>query len=52
MARKRSPLKKRLEIELESVGKTALRAPKTWKEVATRARWDRLKNILWRRYEK
>ena len=52
MAGKRSPLKERLEIELERAGKTALREPKTWREVANRARWERLHNILRRRYDK
>jgi hypothetical protein len=52
MASKGSTLRERLERELERVSRIALRDPRTWPEVANRARWDRLKNILWRRYEK
>tara|TARA_R110000824_G_scaffold284210_3_gene472515 strand:+ start:902 stop:1087 length:186 start_codon:yes stop_codon:yes gene_type:complete len=52
MARKTSTLKSRLKKELESVGKNALRDPRTWKEVAIRARWDRIRKIIWRRYER
>lgn len=51
MSRKRSTLKQRLEKELERVGKIALREPRTWKEIEIRARWDKIRSILWRRYD-
>ena len=44
-------LKTRLLKEYVKVSKKAVRDPRTWKEVATRVRWERLKKILWRRYD-
>ena len=49
---KKPGLEARLRKEKDRVAKFALRQPKTWKEVVDRARWDRLNNIIWRRYEK
>ena len=50
MGRKTS-LKDRLIREYVKVAKTAPREPRNWREVATRVRWERLKKILWRRYD-
>lgn len=50
MAKKNS-LRTRLLREYVKVSKTAPREPKTWKEVAARVRWERLRKILWRRYD-
>ena len=44
-------LKERLLREYAKVSKTAPREPKTWKEVASRVRWERIRKILWRRYD-
>jgi len=48
---KKDSLRTRLLKEYAKVSKTAPREPKTWKEVATRVRWERLRKILWRRYD-
>ena len=50
MGRKTS-LKDRLIREYVKVSKNAVREPRNWKEIATRVRWERLKKILWRRYD-
>ena len=50
MAQKNT-LRARLLKEYAKVSKTAPREPKTWKEVAARVRWERLRKILWRRYD-
>jgi len=50
MAKKNS-LRTRLLKEYAKVSKTAPREAKTWKEVAARVRWERLRKILWRRYD-
>jgi hypothetical protein len=44
-------LKERLLREYAHVSKNALREPRNWREVATRMRWERLRKILWRRYD-
>ncbi len=43
-------MRNRLVKEFEKVAKKALRSPRTWQEVATRVRYERLRKILWRRY--
>jgi len=50
MGRKTS-LKDRLLREYVKVSKTAPREPRNWREVAARMRWERLRKILWRRYD-
>jgi len=50
MGRKTS-LKDRLLREYARVAKTAPREPRNWREVAARMRWERLRKILWRRYD-
>jgi hypothetical protein len=50
MPRKTS-IKERLLREYTKVSKIAPREPKTWKEVASRVRWERIRKILWRRYD-
>jgi len=49
--KRKDNLKTRLLKDYAKVSKTALREPKTWREVATRVRWERLRKILWRRYD-
>ena len=48
---KKDSLRTRLLREYVKMSKTAPREAKTWKEVATRVRWKRLRKILWRRYD-
>ena len=48
---KKDSLRTRLLREYVKVSKKAVRDPRNWKEVATRVRWERLKKILWRRYD-
>ena len=48
---KKLDLEARLRRDKEMVAKYALRQPKTWKEIALRRRWDRLNDIIWRRYD-
>ena len=48
---KKDSLRTRLLREYVKMSKTAPREAKTWKEVATRVRWERLRKILWRRYD-
>jgi hypothetical protein len=50
MPRKTS-MKERLLREFVRVSKKALREPRNWKEIAIRVRWERLRKILWRRYD-
>ena len=49
--KRKDNLKTRLIKDYVKVSKNALREPKTWREVATRVRWERLRKILWRRYD-
>ncbi len=49
--KRKDPLRTRLLKDYAKVSKTALREPRNWKEVATRVRWERLRKILWRRYD-
>jgi len=48
---KKDPLRTRLLREYVKISKTAPREAKTWKEVAARVRWERIRKILWRRYD-
>ena len=48
---KKDSLRTRLLKEYAKVSKIAPREAKTWKEVAARVRWERLRKILWRRYD-
>ena len=48
---RKTPLKERLLREYVKVSKNAVREPRNWREVATRVRWERLRKILWRRYD-
>jgi len=50
MGRKKT-LKERLLQEYAKVSKSATRDPRNWKEVATRMRWERIRKILWGRYD-
>ena len=49
--KRKDTLKTRILKEYVKVSKTAPREAKTWKEVAARVRWERLRKILWRRYD-
>ena len=49
--KRKDNLKTRLLKDYVKVSKNALREPKTWREVATRVRWERLRKMLWRRYD-
>jgi len=51
MKRKRT-LRQRLEKEKVRLGKIALRDPRTNEQLLTRIRWDRVLNIMWKRYER
>ena len=48
---KKDSLSTRLLKEYAKASKVAVRDPRNWKEVANRVRWERLKKILWRRYD-
>ncbi len=48
---KKNPLRVRLVREYEKVSKSAVREPRNGKEMFTRMRWERLRKILWRRYD-
>mgnify|MGYP000276927731 FL=1 len=48
---KKDSLRTRLLREYVKISKTAPREAKTWKEVAARVRWERIRKILWRRYD-
>ena len=45
-------LRQRLEKEKIRLDMIALRNPQPWKQVSERSRWDRIHNILWKRYER
>ena len=49
--KRKDTLKTRLIKDYVKVSKNALREPKTWREVATRVRWERLNKILRKRYD-
>ena len=44
-------LEKRLRKEKKRLDRIALRDPRTREQMATRMRWERLRNIVWRRYD-
>jgi hypothetical protein len=48
---RKTTLKERLLREYVKVSKKAKREPGTWREIATRVRWERIRKILWRRYD-
>ena len=48
---RKTPLKDKLIREYVKVSKNAVREPRNWREVAARMRWERLRKILWRRYD-
>ncbi len=45
-------LEKRLRKEKKRLDRIALRDPRTREQVAARIRWERLSNIIHRRYDK
>ena len=49
--KRKDTLKTRLIKDYVKVSKNALREPKSWREVATRVRWERLNKILRKRYD-
>jgi hypothetical protein len=51
MARKKKSLEDRIRDTYTKASKKAVREPRTWREVADRMYWERLRKILWRRYE-
>jgi len=48
---RKTPLKERLLREYARLSKIALREPRNGKEVFNRIRWEKIRNILWRRYD-
>jgi len=50
MAKKNS-LRTRLLKEYTRLSKIAVREPRNGKEMFTRMRWEKIRNILWRRYD-
>ena len=52
MAHSKLSLETRLKRELEKVGKISLRDPRSREQMKTRIRWERLRNIIWKRYDK
>ncbi len=48
---KKNTLRARLVKEYEKVAKSAVREPRNGKELAARMRWERLHNIMRRRYD-
>ena len=48
---KKLSLEIRLRREKNRVTKYALRDPRTKQELIARKKWDRLNNIIWRRYD-
>ena len=48
---KKINLKERLLREYVKVSKTAPREPRSGREMFIRLRWERLRKILWRRYD-
>jgi hypothetical protein len=52
MARKKNrSLEKCLRAAFDKISKKAVREPRTAREVADRLLWERLRKIVWRRYE-
>jgi len=48
---KKSSLRTRLLKEYARLSKIAVREPRNGKEVFTRMRWEKIRKILWRRYD-
>ena len=48
---KKNPLRTRLLKEYARLSKIAVREPRNGKEVFTRMRWEKIRKILWRRYD-
>ena len=49
---KKLSLETRLRRDLEKVGRSALRDPRSREQMLTRIRWERLKNIIHKRYDR
>lgn len=47
----KTTMRSRLVKEYLKVSQKALRDPRTKQEFSTRMRWERLRKILWRRYD-
>jgi hypothetical protein len=50
-SKKKRNVEKCLRAALEKISKKAVREPRTAREVADRLLWERLRIIIWRRYE-
>jgi hypothetical protein len=50
-SKKKRNIEKCLRAALEKISKKAVREPRTAREVADRLLWERLRIIIWRRYE-
>ena len=48
---KKNPLRTRLLKEYARLSKIAVREPRNGKEMFVRMRWEKIRNILWRRYD-
>ena len=48
---KKNPLRTRLLKEYARLSKIAVREPRNGKEIFIRMRWEKIRNILWRRYD-
>ena len=48
---RKTPLKERLLREYARLSKIALCEPRNGKEVFPRMGWEKIRNILWRRYD-
>ena len=48
---KKNPLRTRLLKEYARLSKIAVREPRNGKEMFIRMRWEKIRNILWRRYD-
>jgi hypothetical protein len=44
-------LEKRLRKEKKRLDKHSLREPRTTAQMVVRMKWERLRNIVWRRYD-
>ena len=44
-------LEKRLRKEKKRLDRIALRDPRSREQMVVRIRWERLRNIVWRRYD-
>jgi hypothetical protein len=44
-------LEKRLRKEKKRLDRIAVRDPRSKEQMAARMRWERLRNIVWRRYD-